>query len=230
MKIKRATVAAGSELDDSTVALSQFSDELSMQETGGLLSRAQLGDGQAFSALVEPHFRQLYRVALRITRNHEDAEDVCQDSMLKALKHISGFEGKSRFSTWLMRIGMNEALMKLRKRRREARHLTTSTGDLPEIPYVARIPDKRTAANPMAAFANSERIAILWGAFRQLEAKSQSAVCTYGLRDTHTQTTAESSGLSKSGMKSRFSRAVGQLRTIVDRELTKRSSPISEQA
>lgn len=68
------------------------------------ISRAQSGDGQSFDALVEPHLQRIYLTAIRITRNHEDAEDACQESLIKALVHIQSFQGNAQFSAWLTRI------------------------------------------------------------------------------------------------------------------------------
>jgi RNA polymerase sigma-70 factor, ECF subfamily len=202
-------------------------DALPQTDKSGLLSQAQSGDSEAFGRLVEPHIRQLYRIALKITRNHEDAEDVCQNSMVKAFTNIRAFRGSSRFSTWLMRIGMNEALMKLRKRRSEARHISFNEGYLPAIPYIAGIPDNRTTANPLALCARGERIAMLWEAIGELETKSKAAIWSYGFQEKGTQEMAVSLNLSKSGVKSRLSRAMGQLRTIMAKRITQRTPPVA---
>jgi RNA polymerase sigma-70 factor, ECF subfamily len=77
------------------------------------------GNRDAFSVLFNHYGRKLYRVAFRILRNREDAEDVVQTAMLKAYSRLPQFRGDSQFSTWLMRITINEALMKLRKRNDE---------------------------------------------------------------------------------------------------------------
>ena len=82
-----------------------------------VLDQARAGDGAAFEALIGPYHLNLYRRALQMTRNEEDAEDVVQDAELKAYCRLDQFEGSSRFYTWVMRIVINEALMKLRKRR-----------------------------------------------------------------------------------------------------------------
>src|SRR5580704_13418853 len=84
---------------------------------GVLVAAAKRGDRQAFEALVLRHERTVLAVAQRITNNLEDAEDVAQESLHKAFLHLDDFEEKSRFSTWLTRIAMNEALMMLRRRR-----------------------------------------------------------------------------------------------------------------
>ena len=96
-----------------------------------LVKRAQSGDKNAFASLIQPYVRKAYHVALKITRNREDAEDASQQSLLNAYAHIHQFRGQSKFSSWLMRIAMNEALIKVRKRRSEDHYLTyeNSSGD-----------------------------------------------------------------------------------------------------
>jgi len=97
---------------------------LPLNDTPLLVKQAQAGDETAFTRLVQPHMRKAYHVALRITRNREDAEDASQQTFLKAFANISQFNGTSRFSTWLIRIAMNEALMIIRKRRSDDSHLS----------------------------------------------------------------------------------------------------------
>jgi RNA polymerase sigma-70 factor, ECF subfamily len=83
-----------------------------------LLSAAREGDQAAFGEICKRHSKKILRVALRITRNYEDAEDALQESLLKAMIHIRDFDGRSRFSTWLTRIAINAALMKIRVKRK----------------------------------------------------------------------------------------------------------------
>src|ERR1700682_6016719 len=82
-----------------------------------LLERARRGDAAAFTELVERYERKIFRLAKHITQNDDDAEDVLQETFLKAYTHLDNFQGNSKFYTWLVRIAVNEALMKLRKRR-----------------------------------------------------------------------------------------------------------------
>lgn len=84
-----------------------------------LLACARAGDAAAFESLAEPHRNAMLRVAQRVLRNREDAEDAVQTAFLDALRNLHGFEGRSRFSSWLMRIAMNAAFMRLRVSRRE---------------------------------------------------------------------------------------------------------------
>ena len=82
-----------------------------------LIAAAKTGKRAPFGELCERHAKKVFRVAHRITRNREDAEDAVQDCLLSAFVHLKGFDGRSRFATWLTRIAINAALMKLRKNR-----------------------------------------------------------------------------------------------------------------
>ena len=82
-----------------------------------LLACAKGGDAAAFESLVMPHRETILRLARRILRNQEDAEDVVQIALLEAFRHLNTFQGRSRFSSWLHRIATNAALMRLRASR-----------------------------------------------------------------------------------------------------------------
>ena len=82
-----------------------------------LVNLAKAGDVHAFETLVKQYDRQVFRIAQHITQNREDAEDVVQDAFLKSYEKLNQFQGNSKFYTWLVRIAVNESLMRLRKRR-----------------------------------------------------------------------------------------------------------------
>lgn len=189
-----------------------------------LLRRAQSGDGEAFSALVEPYLRQMFRSALRITRNHEDAEDVCQEGMIKAFVNIRRFQGHSRFSTWLIRIVMNEALMRIRKRQSEARHFLNELNSF-GVPVLSDIRDRRPESDPEALCNRGERTAILREAINSLEIKLSLAVCLSGFEDRKIEEIAEIVALSQSGVKSRLTRAFRKLRLLLSEKL--RNEPVA---
>jgi RNA polymerase sigma-70 factor, ECF subfamily len=90
-----------------------------LTEEAALLDRAQAGDRDAFWELAAPSVDAIYRLALRLVKSQEDAEDVVQETYLKALGAIGEFRAQSRFTTWVHRIAVNQALMKMRKRRSE---------------------------------------------------------------------------------------------------------------
>src|SRR6266568_4565698 len=87
---------------------------------GEIVSRVQRGDSAAFDELVVRHEGKLRSIALRLTGSIFDAEDVVQQSLMKAFAKIRNFRGDSQFSTWVTRIVMNESLMFLRRQRRES--------------------------------------------------------------------------------------------------------------
>ena len=99
-------------------------------EAGGAVERAQSGDNEAFRLLVEQHSRAIFRLAFRMTGNEHDAEDVVQETFLRAYRQLSRYEARSSFSTWLYRIAANYALdlMRARRRHEEKRRRDSSEG------------------------------------------------------------------------------------------------------
>jgi RNA polymerase sigma-70 factor, ECF subfamily len=84
-----------------------------------LVAKARRGNHEAFTELVQKHSGKIYGVSLRMLKNREDAEDNVQNVLVKAYYNLNRFEGQSQFSTWLFRITINEALMKLRRHKPE---------------------------------------------------------------------------------------------------------------
>ncbi len=103
--------------------------DINKDSDGALVAAAKRGDTRAFEELVLRHNQRVLAVAQRITNNREDAEDVAQESFHKAFLHLDAFQEKSRFSTWLTRIAMNEAFMLLRRRRGFLEVLPENTDD-----------------------------------------------------------------------------------------------------
>lgn len=112
-----------------------------------LINLARRGNSEAFSELVRLHSRRIYGISLRILKNHADAEDNLQDVLCKVYTNIRRFQGRSRFSTWLVTITTNEALMKIRKENaaRAAGQTDLSRED-PENKFVLEIRDE--GSNP----------------------------------------------------------------------------------
>ena len=82
-----------------------------------LVTEAKAGNYSAFEELVNRYEKKIYRLGMNITGSPEDAEEVLQETFLKAFQHLPDFREDSRFYTWIVRIAVNEGLMKLRKRR-----------------------------------------------------------------------------------------------------------------
>ena len=174
-----------------------------------LVAAAQAGDITAFETLVGRYERKILRLAQNITQNREDAEDVMQEAFLKAYEHLSGFQGNSRFYTWLVRIAVNQALMKLRKRRPNVVSIDeeVNTGEdlIPrEIEDWGPSPEDRYKQTELSDIL-SEVIGDLDPSFR----------IVFQLRDIEelsTEETAEALGLSVPAVKSRLLRARLKLR------------------
>ena len=174
-----------------------------------LVAAAQGGDITAFETLVGRYERKILRLAQNITQNREDAEDVMQEAFLKAYEHLSGFQGNSRFYTWLVRIAVNQALMKLRKRRPNVVSIDeeVNTGEdlIPrEIEDWGPSPEDRYKQTELSDIL-SEVIGDLDPSFR----------IVFQLRDIEelsTEETAEALGLSIPAVKSRLLRARLKLR------------------
>jgi len=108
-----------------------------------LITQACRGNSEAFSELVRTHSQRIYDISLRILKNHADAEDNLQDVLCKMYKNIRRFQGRSRFSTWLVSIAINEALMKIRKEHSaRAAGQTELPAEVSENNFVLEIRDK----------------------------------------------------------------------------------------
>src|SRR6476646_155912 len=99
-------------------------------ESAAVLARARQGDSEAFRALVERHSRRVFQLAFRITGNEQDAEDVVQESFLRAYRQLGRFEARANFGTWLYRIVANCAvdMMRTKWHRRDQRDRETGDG------------------------------------------------------------------------------------------------------
>jgi len=181
-----------------------------------LVAEARAGNAEAFTTLVHQYDRNIYRLALNITGKQEDAEDVLQEAFLKAYTHLDRFQGNSRFYTWLVRIAVNEALMKLRKRRGDRtvsldEPIVTSDNDL----MPREIED--WGDNPEQRYAKTELQEILNEAIESLEPQFRTVVVLRDVENFSTEETAEVLGLSVPAVKSRLLRGRLKLRDRLNR-------------
>jgi RNA polymerase sigma-70 factor (ECF subfamily) len=176
-----------------------------------LVRRAQSGDKNAFATLIQPYVRKAYHVALKITRNREDAEDASQQGLLNAYAHIHQFRGQSRFSSWLMRIAMNEALIKVRKRRSEDHYLSYDNGSGDE-PSPVQMLSAGDAYHPEKLYSTAEDHRALREAIDGLGSGARVVVWLLGMQEWQAKEAASVLKLSQSAVKTRFSRARQQLR------------------
>jgi RNA polymerase sigma-70 factor (ECF subfamily) len=176
-----------------------------------LVRQAQAGDDRAFARLLAPYMRKAYHMALKITRNREDAEDAAQQCFLNAYSHIGQFNGQSRFSSWLLRIAINEALIRVRKRRSEDHHLSYES-NVAEEPSQLQLLRASDASHPEFLYSKSESKRALREAIDGLGSTSRVVVWLLGLQERQTKEAANILKLSQSAVKTRFSRACQQLR------------------
>lgn len=122
------------------------------------VARARSGDGEAFRALVERHSRGVFRLAYRMTGNQHDAEDVVQESFLRAFRQLHKFDERASFGTWLYRIVTNCSLDVVRSRQRRSEHMTPP-GENAEDPVLALPSHEPTPERTALSSEVRERVA-----------------------------------------------------------------------
>jgi len=184
-------------------------------DESAFVTRAKLGDTAAFAELVSQYERKIFRLAKHITQNDEDAEDVLQESFLKAYEHLGDFQGNSKFYTWIVRIAVNEALMKLRKRKTDRTVSLDESIDLGEEPVVREIAVWED--NPEQRYSQTELREILDNAIDSLRPAFRTVFVLRDVEDLSTEETAAVLNLSIPAVKSRLLRARLQLREKLTR-------------
>jgi RNA polymerase sigma-70 factor, ECF subfamily len=189
-------------------------------DESALVVRAKAGDEEAFSELVRHYDRRVYRMAKQITQNDDDAEDVLQETFLKAYTHLDDFQGNSKFYTWLVRIAVNEALMKLRKRRSDRTVPLDEPIDTGEDEMVREI--AVWDENPEESYSRDELGEILDQAIQSLKPAYRTVFILRDIEEMSIEETAEALGLSISAVKSRLLRARLQLREKLTRQFKRK--------
>src|SRR5690242_212967 len=180
-----------------------------------LVTQARDGDTQAFGELVRRYEGKIFRLAQHITQNREDAEDVLQETFLKAYEHLDQFKGDSKFYTWVVRIAVNQALMKLRRRKTDKSVSLDEQIDTGEDTLVREI--AAWGEDPEQQFSREELGEILDKAIQSLEPPYRSVFVLRDIEDLSTEETADALGLSIPAVKSRLLRARLQLREKLTR-------------
>lgn len=193
-------------------------------EEQGLVERARAGDPAAFTSLVNRYERKIYRLAKHITQNDEDAEDVLQESFMKAYSNLESFQMQSKFYTWLVRIAVNESLMKLRKRKSDRTvsldepHETEEDTVTREIAVWEDDPEKR--------YSREELREILEKAVDSLKPAFRTVFVLRDIEELSTEETAEALGISVPAVKSRLLRARLQLRERLTRQFRRKGDDV----
>jgi RNA polymerase sigma-70 factor (ECF subfamily) len=180
-----------------------------------LLAALRQGEADAYEQLVRQHAGRLLAVTRRILGNEEDARDAVQDAFLSAFKGLANFDAASSLSTWLHRIAVNAALMKLRIRKRK-----------PDQPIEALLPrflDDGHMADPSAPWAGSAEQLLLQKETRELVRRSidelpeayRTVLLLRDIEEMDTEETAEALGVTVSVVKTRLHRARQALRQLL---------------
>jgi len=183
-----------------------------------LIAAAQGGDMVAFEAIMRAHNRLLFRTARAILLNEADAEEIVQEAYLKAFLHLEGFAGAARIETWLVKITVNEALGRLRRRMP-----AVSEGAITEAQMSAQTGihlaavTPRPAASPEAAAAQGEIRRLLEAAIDALPQAQRTVFVLRAVEEFSTEDTADCLGIPADTVKTRLHRAKLHLRRSLQR-------------
>jgi len=167
-----------------------------------LIAAAKSGRRAPFGELCERYSNKAFRVIHRILRNREDAEDAVQECLLSAFVHLKDFDGRSQFATWLTRIAINAALMKLRKSR-GAREVPIDEPN-PSAEPVAQREFRYDAPNPEESCSLRERKRIVKSAISGLRPRARNVVELIHLQEHSIRETAQILGISTEAVKGRM--------------------------
>jgi RNA polymerase sigma-70 factor (ECF subfamily) len=185
-----------------------------------LVATAQHGEPAAYAELCRRHREKVFRTVLKITGNVDDAEDVLQDSWMRAFIHIRSFDGRSSFSTWLTRIAINSALGVLRKRRKQKEFSLDDAVDS-DNPRLMQV--RELSSNPEERCIETERQRLVRQAIRRLPSKLRAAIEIRESQDGSMHELAMVAGVPVPTMKSRLLRARLKLREPLRRVLKEKA-------
>ena len=151
-----------------------------------LVQASRGGDLAAFEQLVKRYDAKLLRIAQNVTHNSEDAEEAVQEAFFKAYQKLDQFQGHAKFSTWLIRITLNESLMKLRKQRATLKQLVDNDVDADSDSERRQFDVADRAPNPEMLYRASEFREILITSLQRLKPSAESSICAPGHRRTFT--------------------------------------------
>jgi len=176
------------------------------------LKRAIRGERIGLEYLVQTYQSMAYTIAIRIVKNSEDAEEIVQDSFLKAFKYLSDFRGASKFSTWLYRIVYHTAFSKIQRE-------VLLTSDLDESTQY--ISDNDEKNDPWLGLVNADRQKYIGRAIDQLKEDDRVVITLHYIAEKSITEISEITGLGRSAIKMRLLRGRHQLEVLLKRLLTK---------
>lgn len=180
-----------------------------------LVEKIQAGDYQAFEFLVTRYESKVYRLAVRMLRNPQDAEDALQETFLQVFRGLPGFEGRSKFSTWLFRLATNVCLMRIRHRETEPSKLLPLEDYLPKLEEGDSPQMMEWADRPEDALLSKESREKMMEALDKLPAEYRAVFILRDIEGFSNAETGESLGISVAAVKSRLHRARLALRGML---------------
>ena len=189
---------------------------------GELIEAIRAGETALYETLMRRYNQRLYRIARVILRNPEEAEDVVQEAYVRAYTHLDQFAGAAKFSTWLTKIAIHEALARLHKRSRMGE--ADSTKDTEKSGGIESL--KSTSQNPEEQIFEKQVLELLEAAVEALPDNLRSVFLMREIEEMSTAETAECLGLSESAVKIRLHRA----RKLLRQNLYSRVGAVSSQA
>lgn len=178
-------------------------DNLEPEDDRRVVERVLSGDKRAFESLVRKHERRVFRVTLAILGNAEDAEEAMQDAFVKAYRHLQQFRGDSRFTTWLTRIAVNEALQKRKARKNVVSLDEVSEAEIKVVPHRSL----QWHDDPEKLFGKQEIRTMVESAIQSLPPIYRETFVLRDVEGLRAEEAAEVLGLSLPAIKSRLLRA-----------------------
>lgn len=212
---------------DLTNGLTDISPFLEYREASDekLLAAARSSDERAFAELSGRYRKSIQIAASRIVRHREDAEDVVQETLLKAYIHLNHFRGTCRFSSWLTSIAINSALMLLRKRRSRSEVSCDQRGNEDRTWEIWDFPDP--SPNPEQTYEKSQTLDILSRAIVGLPPAYRSVLTQFHDHEQSMQQIADTVGITVAAAKSRLRRAQLAIRSVLEMsQLSRRTQGI----
>jgi RNA polymerase sigma-70 factor (ECF subfamily) len=182
-----------------------------------LVARARDRDEAAIRAIMQANNRRLYRLARGILRNDAEAEDVVQDTYVRAFTHLESFRGESSFATWLSRIAMNEALGRLRRAKPNVEWTSLPPGTLEA--QIIQFPHSAAPEDPEKSMAQREIQRVVEHAIDDLPEAFRIVFITRVMEGMNVEETAELLDLKPETVKTRLHRARAMLKENVERKI-----------
>jgi RNA polymerase sigma-70 factor, ECF subfamily len=182
-----------------------------------LVERARARDEAAIRSIMQSNNRRLYRLARGILRNDSEAEDVVQETYVRAFTHLESFRGDSSLATWLARIAMNEALGRLRRQRPGVEWTSLPPGTLEA--QIIQFPLSAASEDPEKSMAQREIQHVVEHAIDELPEAFRIVFITRVIEGMNVEETAEILGLKPETVKTRLHRARTMLRENVEKKI-----------